>query len=157
MAMNRGLAAWQGVGLARSPDQEIGLGFERFAVSAEDGARFDGHLSCKSGFWIFSCAAMLIETLKQAKRIIVAIVGFTLVTLGVAMFVTPGPGWATIFLGLTVLSAEFVWARRLLKRLKKTGSQVASTIIGALNGHSPAPAGNSPHPASAADREHPLT
>jgi Putative transmembrane protein (PGPGW) len=28
------------------------------------------------------------------------------------MFFTPGPGWLVIFLGLTVLAAEFVWAQR---------------------------------------------
>ncbi len=79
---------------------------------------------------------MLIQTLKQAKKVIVAIVGFTLVALGILLFVTPGPGWAVIFLGLTVLSAEFVWARRLLKRLKKTGAAIAETIVNTLNGHS---------------------
>ncbi len=79
---------------------------------------------------------MFIQTLKQAKKVIVAIVGFTLVALGILLFVTPGPGWAVIFLGLTVLSAEFVWARRLLKRLKKTGAAIAQTIVNTLNGHS---------------------
>lgn len=79
---------------------------------------------------------MLIQTLKQAKKVIVAIVGFTLIALGILLFVTPGPGWAVIFLGLTVLSAEFVWARRVLKRLKKTSAAIAESIVNTLNGNS---------------------
>lgn len=72
---------------------------------------------------------MLVETLRQAKRAIVAIVGFTLVSIGIVMLVTPGPGWAIIFLGLGVLAAEFVWARRLLKRLKQAAADVAGSIL----------------------------
>ena len=71
------------------------------------------------------------ETLRQARRAIIAVVGFTVVALGVVMIVTPGPGWLLIFLGLSVLAAEFVWARRLLKRLKRKGVQVREAIFGA--------------------------
>jgi uncharacterized protein (TIGR02611 family) len=72
---------------------------------------------------------MLNETLKHAKRAIVAIVGFTLLTLGIVMLVTPGPGWAVIILGLSILAIEFVWARRLLKRLKQAGSDIKNSIF----------------------------
>jgi putative transmembrane protein PGPGW len=82
---------------------------------------------------------MFVETARQAKRIIVAIIGFTLLCLGAVMLVTPGPGWAVIFLGLSVLAAEFVWARRLLKRLKKAGANVAGSIFGAGKGGEPKP------------------
>ena len=34
------------------------------------------------------------------------------------MLVTPGPGMLVIFLGLGLLAAEFVWARRLMDRIK---------------------------------------
>jgi tellurite resistance protein TerC len=73
---------------------------------------------------------MWIETLKQARRIIVAVVGFTVVLLGVVMMVTPGPGWLVVFLGLSILSAEFVWARRWLKRIKKTGQDITHAVFG---------------------------
>jgi Flp pilus assembly protein TadB len=76
---------------------------------------------------------MLIETVKQAKRIIIAVVGFTLVLLGFVLFFTPGPGFAVVLLGLTALGAEFVWARRLLKRLKRAGKDVAHTILNTLH------------------------
>jgi uncharacterized protein (TIGR02611 family) len=58
------------------------------------------------------------DSLQQAKRLVKIVVGFTLLLLGVIMLVTPGPGIVVIGLGLALLAAEFVWARRLLNRLK---------------------------------------
>ena len=59
------------------------------------------------------------------------IVGFTVTLLGVVMLVTPGPGWLAIFLGLGVLGVEFVWARRLLGRLKKGAAKLACSVFAA--------------------------
>lgn len=73
---------------------------------------------------------MWIETFRQARKIVIAVVGFTVVLLGVVMIVTPGPGWVIILLGLSILSAEFVWARRLMKRIKKTGKDLTRTVFG---------------------------
>ena len=67
---------------------------------------------------------MPIGTLAQAKRLIKIVVGCTLLALGVAMLVLPGPGILVIGLGLALLSAEFVWARRLLDRLKRGTREV---------------------------------
>jgi hypothetical protein len=47
------------------------------------------------------------------------VLGFTLLTIGAAILFLPGPGWMTIGLGLVVLAAEFIWARRLLNRLRR--------------------------------------
>jgi len=44
---------------------------------------------------------------------------------GGVMLVTPGPGLLVIFLGLGLLAAEFVWARRLMDRLKREGGRLA--------------------------------
>lgn len=76
---------------------------------------------------------MWIETLRQARRIVIAVVGSTLIAIGAAMLITPGPGWLMILLGLGILSAEFMWARRLLRRLKRTGAGIGRT----LSGHAP--------------------
>jgi tellurite resistance protein TerC/cation:H+ antiporter len=73
---------------------------------------------------------MLIETLRQARRVVIAVIGGTVVLLGILMIFTPGPGWLFILLGLSILSAEFVWARRLLKRMRKTGQDIARTVFG---------------------------
>lgn len=54
------------------------------------------------------------KTIQQAKRVLKIVFGFTLLLLGAVMVISPGPGWLTIVLGLGILAAEFVWARRLL-------------------------------------------
>lgn len=75
---------------------------------------------------------MIIRTIQQAKRFLKILVGFTLLALGVVMIVTPGPGALTIILALGVLAAEFVWARRLLDRVKEQGVRIRETVF-----HSP--------------------
>jgi len=72
---------------------------------------------------------MMIRTMQQAKRIFRIIFGFTLLAIGVVMIVTPGPGTLTIILALGVLAAEFVWARRLLDKLKHQTQRFRATIF----------------------------
>jgi uncharacterized protein (TIGR02611 family) len=76
---------------------------------------------------------MLFRTLQQAKRFVRILVGFTLLIAGAAMLLTPGPGWVTIFIALGVLAAEFVWARRLLDRLKREGDRLRQSIFPTAN------------------------
>ena len=59
-------------------------------------------------------------TYKAARRIVIAVVGATVVLLGIVMIVTPGPALVFIPLGLAILAIEFAWARRWLKRLRET-------------------------------------
>ena len=59
-----------------------------------------------------------IPNLKFLKRILVAIVGFTVLLFGVVMIVLPGPAFIVIPLGLAILATEFVWAQRLLTKAK---------------------------------------
>jgi tellurite resistance protein TerC len=63
---------------------------------------------------------LVLKTLQQAKRLIVIVVGSTVLLLGIAMIVLPGPAVVVIPIGLGVLATEFVWARRLLNKLKST-------------------------------------
>jgi uncharacterized protein (TIGR02611 family) len=72
---------------------------------------------------------MLFQTLQQTKRFLKILFGFTLLALGVIMLVTPGPGWLTIALGLGLLAAEFVWARRLLDHVKEQGLRIRDTVL----------------------------
>lgn len=69
-------------------------------------------------------APMLFKSIQQTKRFLKILFGFTLLLLGVVMIVTPGPGWLVIILGLGILAAEFVWARRLLDSLKEQGDRL---------------------------------
>jgi uncharacterized protein (TIGR02611 family) len=72
---------------------------------------------------------MLIKTMQQAKRYLRIVFGFTLLGIGIVMILTPGPGWLTILLALGILAAEFVWARRLLDRLKVQGVRLRETVF----------------------------
>ena len=72
---------------------------------------------------------MPLDTVQQAKRLVKVIVGFTLLLFGVVMLVTPGPGWVAIGFGLALLAAEFVWARRLLNRLKAEGNRLRQIVL----------------------------
>ena len=56
-------------------------------------------------------------TYKVARRIVVGVVGVTVVLLGLVMLVTPGPALVVIPVGLAILSLEFTWARMWLRNL----------------------------------------
>jgi tellurite resistance protein TerC len=57
---------------------------------------------------------------KQVRRVAIGVIGFTVLLIGIAMIVTPGPAILVIPLGLAILATEFVWARRLLNKVKGT-------------------------------------
>ena len=69
------------------------------------------------------------ETVRQARRVIVLVVGLTLLLCGVVMLITPGPGLLLIFAGLSALALEFVWARRLLRKIKAKGNELGRTMF----------------------------
>ena len=56
--------------------------------------------------------------IRHVKTVITTVFGFTVLAVGAAMLVLPGPGIVVIGLGLLILSAEFVWAKRALDRMK---------------------------------------
>ena len=58
-------------------------------------------------------------TYKAARRIVIAMVGATVLLLGVIMIVTPGPALVMIPLGLAILSIEFTWARYWLRKVRE--------------------------------------
>jgi tellurite resistance protein TerC len=58
-------------------------------------------------------------TFKAARRIAIAVVGITVIAVGIVMLVTPGPAIVVIPVGLAILGLEFAWARNWLRRLRK--------------------------------------
>lgn len=76
---------------------------------------------------------MLFRTLQQAKRFVKILFGFTLLAVGMIMILTPAPGSLVILIGLGVLAAEFVWARRLLDRLKHESGRLRKTVFPPAN------------------------
>ncbi len=77
---------------------------------------------------------------KHARQLVVLVIGLTVIAVGVALLVLPGPAFVVIPLGLAVLGTEFVWARRLLHRVKDGAWRMAESARGKPSG----PNGNSP-------------
>lgn len=63
--------------------------------------------------------------LHAARKVVVLVVGGTVLILGIIMLVTPGPGIAGVIAGLAILATEFVWAKVLLKRMKDRAATLA--------------------------------
>ena len=61
---------------------------------------------------------------KQVRRIVVLLAGATLLLTGLAMIVLPGPAILFIPAGLAILASEFLWARKLLAKMRQAGSSV---------------------------------
>ena len=57
-------------------------------------------------------------SLKTVKRIVILVVGGTVLLLGVALLVLPGPAFIVIPVGLAILAVEFAWARRWLRKAR---------------------------------------
>jgi len=49
---------------------------------------------------------------RAIRKPLIFMVGFAVVTAGLAMLVLPGPGWAAIFLGFAILATEFAFAEK---------------------------------------------
>ena len=65
-------------------------------------------------------------TYKAARRIVIGVVGATVVLIGIVMIVTPGPALVLIPVGIAILSIEFTWARVWLKRVRESISNRGS-------------------------------
>jgi len=73
-------------------------------------------------------------TYKNAKRILVLIIGTSVLLVGVAMIVLPGPAVIVIPAGLGILATEFVWARSLLKKAKHKAESLADAAQNMMHG-----------------------
>jgi uncharacterized protein (TIGR02611 family) len=61
---------------------------------------------------------IIIHTAKQAKRLVVIVIGFTILAIGIAMIVLPGPAIVVIPIGLALLATDFIWSKKLLVAAK---------------------------------------
>jgi len=62
---------------------------------------------------------MINRILRHTKRAIVAVIGTTVLAFGVILLFTPGPAIVVIPAGLAILATEFIWAQRLLHKVKE--------------------------------------
>ena len=58
------------------------------------------------------------RVLPFVRKLLVAVIGTTVVLLGLLVLFLPGPGLLIILLGLGILAIEFVWARRLVQQAR---------------------------------------
>ena len=62
--------------------------------------------------------SFFLKSINQAKRLIIAIVGFTVLLIGLAMIVLPGPAFIVIPVGLGILAIEFAWSTQVAEEGK---------------------------------------
>lgn len=61
---------------------------------------------------------------REARRLMILMLGTTVVLLGIVLLVTPGPAFIVIPAGLAILGLEFAFARRWLHHIRNlTGLQ----------------------------------
>ena len=63
-------------------------------------------------------ASIAAQLMRGARKLVVMVIGGTVLAIGVVMIVAPGPAFVVIPAGLAILATEFIWARRLLKRVR---------------------------------------
>jgi tellurite resistance protein TerC len=69
-------------------------------------------------------ASVSLSALRHLRRLAVGVIGATILAIGLAMIVLPGPATVVIPVGLGILAVEFAWARRMLERLKSGAKHV---------------------------------
>ena len=65
-----------------------------------------------------------LENIKIVRRIIVTVIGATVLLIGIALLVLPGPAFIVIPIGLAILATEYAWARRWLRKVRQMANRV---------------------------------
>lgn len=58
------------------------------------------------------------------KKFFSALIGGTMLLVGIALLVLPGPGLPILAAGLAILATQFLWARRAMRKAKGTVAKV---------------------------------
>ncbi len=58
-------------------------------------------------------------TYKQARRAVIFVTGGSVFAFGILLIVLPGPAILVIPVGLAILATEFVWAKKLMNKIKE--------------------------------------
>jgi uncharacterized protein (TIGR02611 family) len=62
------------------------------------------------------------------RRLLVLLIGSSVLIIGVLMLVLPGPGIVVIIVGLAILATEFAWAEVLLIRARERAARLARKL-----------------------------
>ena len=75
------------------------------------------------------------QGMPRLRKLVIAVIGATVLLYGIALIFLPGPGSIVIPLGLAILATEFAWARRVLrqgrvfiKRARRSANSVRSAV-----------------------------
>jgi len=63
---------------------------------------------------------------RWARRIAVGLVGGTVLLIGIALIVLPGPAFVVIPVGLAILGLEFAWARLWLRKVRRRSGELVN-------------------------------
>ena len=89
------------------------------------------------------------------RRLVIAATGGTVVAIGIAMIVLPGPAVVVIPAGLAILATEFLWARRMLRRGKGAVMHARGKLVWpAFLRRKPRPGSAAEKPAAAREEPH---
>jgi len=66
---------------------------------------------------------------KNGRRIAITVIGVVVLVAGLALLVLPGPGWLLIFVGLSILGTEYVWAQRMLRVAKEQANKAKDKVL----------------------------
>ena len=66
------------------------------------------------------------DNIKVVRRVIVSVVGATVLLIGIALLVLPGPAFLVIPVGLATLATEYAWARLWLRKVRRFARDVVS-------------------------------
>jgi tellurite resistance protein TerC len=56
---------------------------------------------------------------KIVRKVVIAVLGISVLLIGAAMILLPGPAIVVIPAGLAILATEFAWAKSILRKLKE--------------------------------------
>lgn len=62
---------------------------------------------------------LVVQGVRAIRKAVIAVVGVTIVLVGMALIVLPGPAFVVIPIGVGILALEFTWAQRLMKRARE--------------------------------------
>lgn len=59
------------------------------------------------------------NVVRMMKKGIIFVIGISVLLFGIALIFLPGPAIVVIPLGLIILGTEFIWARKLIKKMRE--------------------------------------
>lgn len=82
---------------------------------------------------------------RWARKVAIGVIGFTVLLVGLAMVVLPGPAFIVVPAGLAILGLEFAWARAWLRRVR---AMIPARVMPPCGPAQPAHSAASPDPSA---------